>query len=94
MALAAAWPPLPLGLLAFVALVFPLDIISGKSFGKAFKSGYLFSFVYFICSLYWIGWVHVPGMIAAVAIISAYSAFIFGLYAAVYRRRRPPSAGR
>jgi len=86
--LAAAWPPLPLGFLAFAALIFPLDTISGKPFGKAFKSGYLFSFVYFICSLYWIGWVHVPGTVAAVAIISAYSAFIFALYAAVYRRRR------
>lgn len=89
--LAAAWPPLPLGFLAFVALIFPLDIVSGKTFGQGFKKGYLFSFVYFICSLYWIGWVHIPGTIAIAAIISLYSSFIFALYAAVYRRRRIPA---
>ncbi len=86
--LAAAWPPLPLGFLAFLALILPLDIISGKSFGKAFKSGYLFSFVYFLFALYWIGWVTIPGTLAAMAIISFYSAFILALYAGVYRYSR------
>jgi len=86
--LAAAWPPLPLGFLAFVALILPLNIISGRSFGGGFKKGYFFSFVYFLCSLYWIGWVHIPGTVAIAAIIALYSAFIFALYAAVYRRRR------
>ncbi len=86
--LAAAWPPSMLGFLAFVALIIPLDIISGRSFGGAFKKGYFFSFVYFLCSLYWIGWVHIPGTIAIAAIISLYSAYLFSLYAAIYRRRR------
>jgi apolipoprotein N-acyltransferase len=86
--LAASWPPLPLGFLAFIALIRPLDIISGKPFGKAFKSGYLFSFVYYLFSLYWIGWVTIPGTLAAMAIISLYSAFIFALYACVYRFNR------
>lgn len=85
--MAAAWPPLPLGFLAYIALIWPLDIISGKPFGKAFQSGYLFSFVYYLCALYWIGWVHVPGMVTAVAIISLYNAFVFGLYSSIYRRR-------
>jgi apolipoprotein N-acyltransferase len=83
--LAAAWPPLPLGFIAFIALIGPLDIISGKPFGKAFKSGYLFSFVYYLFSLYWIGWVTIPGTLAAMAIISLYSAFILALYAGLYR---------
>ena len=87
--LAAAWPPLPLGFLALIALAYPLDRISGKSFGGACKSGYLFAFCYHLFSLYWITWVTVPGTVAAVAIISCYTAFIFGLFAAVYRRRRP-----
>ena len=87
-ALAAAWPPLPLGFLALAALVLPLDIISGKTPRGAFASGYLFAFVYHICALYWIGWVTVPGTIAAVAIISLYNGFVFSLYAAVYRRAR------
>jgi len=83
--LAAAWPPLPLGFLAYIALVIPLDIISGKTFGQGFKKGYLFSFVYYLFSLYWIGWVTVPGTLAAITIISLYSAFVFALYTALYR---------
>lgn len=86
--LAAAWPPLPFGFIAFIAMIWPLDIISGKSFGKAFKGGYLFSFVYYLFSLYWIGWVTIPGTLAAMAIISLYSAFIFALYAGIYRYHR------
>lgn len=86
--LAAAWPPLPLGFLAFIALIWPLNIISGIPFGKAFKSGYLFGFVYHLFSLYWIGWVTIPGTLAAMAIISLYTAFIFALYAGLYRYNR------
>ena len=86
--LAAAWPPLPLGFLTFIALILPFDIISGKQFGAAFKSGYVFSFAFHLFSLYWIGWVTVAGMLATVAIISLYSAFIFGLYAVVFLRSR------
>ncbi len=86
--LAAAWPPLPLGFLAFIGLILPLDIISGKPFGKAFKSGYLFAFVYHLFALYWIGWVTIPGTLAAMAIISLYSGYIFALYASVYRFNR------
>lgn len=86
--LAAAWPPLPFGFLAFIALIRPLDFVSGQSFGQGFKSGYLFSFVYFLFSLYWIGWVTVPGTLAAMAIISLYSAFVFALYAGLYKFNR------
>jgi len=84
--MAAAWPPLPLGFLAFIALILPLDIISGLPFGKAFKKGYLFAFSYHFFALYWISWVTIPGTLAAMAIISLYNAFIFGLYASLYRR--------
>ena len=86
--LAIAWPPFPLGFLAYVALVGPLDVISGKKFGPAFKNGYLFAFVYHLFSLYWIAWVTIPGTLAAMAIISLYNGFIFGLYGSIYRRRR------
>lgn len=61
--------------------------MSRKTFGKAFRSGYLFAFFYHLFSLYWIGWVTVPGMVAAVAIISLYIAYIFALFAGLYRRR-------
>ncbi|NMC44085.1 MAG: apolipoprotein N-acyltransferase [candidate division Zixibacteria bacterium] len=84
---AAAWPPLPLGFLIFVSLILPLEIISGKSFGKAFGAGYLFAFCYHLFALYWIAWVTVGGMLIAIAVISLYDAFIFALYAGLYRRR-------
>lgn len=85
---AAAWPPLPLGFLVFIGLVLPLDIISGKPFGKAFKAGYLFAFSYHLFSLYWISWVTVGGTLIVMAVISLYDGFIFALYAGLYRRRR------
>lgn len=84
--LALAWPPLPLGFLALVALVIPLDIISGLSFKAAFKKAYFYSFFYFLFSLYWISWVTVPGALGAMVLISLYSALVFGLYASIYRR--------
>ncbi len=83
--LALAWPPLPLGFLSYIALILPFDIISGKKFGAAFRSGYLFAFTYHLFSLYWIGTVTIPGMVAAVAIISIYSAFMLALFAGAYR---------
>jgi apolipoprotein N-acyltransferase len=89
--LAAAWPPLPFGFLSFIALVLPLDIISRKRFGKAFKSGYLFAFCYHLFSLYWIGWVTVPGMLAAMALISLYTAYVLALFGEIYRRHHRPA---
>ncbi len=86
--LALAWPPLPLGFLAHIALIKVLDIISGKSFGKAFKQGYFFYFFYGCFSLYWIAWVTIPGALAAIAITSLYPAFMLGLFAWVYQKKK------
>lgn len=86
--LAAAWPPFPLGFLAFVALVLPLDLLSRRNFGDAFKGGFLFSFSFHLFSVYWISWVTLPGMIAAVALISLYDAILFGLFARIRNRFR------
>ncbi|MCK5125788.1 MAG: apolipoprotein N-acyltransferase [candidate division Zixibacteria bacterium] len=86
--LALAWPPLPLGFLAYIAFIKPLEIVSGKSFGKAFKQGYFFSFFYGCFSLYWIAWVTIPGTAAAIAITSLYPALVFGLYASVFQRNK------
>lgn len=86
--LAAAWPPLPLGFLIFLGLILPLDIISDKPFGKAFRAGYLFAFSYHLFALYWISWVTVGGTLIAIAVISLYDGVIFALYAGVCRRRQ------
>lgn len=86
--LAAAWPPLPLGFLAVIALIKPLDIISGKPFGAAFKQGYFFFFFYHCLSLYWIGWVTIPGTIGAIFLISTYSAFMLALYSTLFRKSK------
>ncbi|MCP4567706.1 MAG: apolipoprotein N-acyltransferase [FCB group bacterium] len=89
--LAIAWPPFPLGFIALIALIIPLDVISGKKFGPAFKSSYLFAFVYHLFSIYWIAWVTVPGALAAMALISLYTAFILAIYSAIYRRFPVPA---
>ena len=86
--LAAAWPPLQLGFLSYLALVLPLNIISRRNFSEAFKGGFLFAFIYHLASIYWIGWVTVPGMVAAVVLISLYTAFILGLFGELYQRSK------
>ena len=86
--LAAAWPPLPLGFLAFFALIIPLDILSRRTFGGAFKGGFFFAYVYHLATLYWIVWVTIPGTFAGCAIISLYNGFVFGLFAGLYRRNK------
>lgn len=75
-----------LGFLSYLALVLPLDIISRKHFGQAFKSGLLFTFTYHLFALYWISWVHAPGTVAAVFVISLYTAFIFGIFGEIYQK--------
>ncbi len=84
---ALAFYPWGTGFLAWFALIRPFHIASRLSPSAAFKAGYYFSFIFNLVALYWIGFVSPPGMITAVAILSLYSAAIFGLFSAVFSRR-------
>ena len=87
-ALAVAFAPWETGWLAWIALARPLHICLSRSAGGAFKSGYLFSLTFNALCLYWIGYVTPPGYLATILILSLYSASVFSLSAAVYRRWR------
>lgn len=50
-----AFPPFPLGFLAYVSLVPLLFITDGLGFRKAFLWGYLYGVIWFLGTLYWIG---------------------------------------
>lgn len=85
-ALAVAFSPWGTGWIAWIAFVRPLIIIGQQAPRDAFRSGYLFSLVFNLAALYWIGYVTPPGFGATCLILSLYPAAAFALYAAVYRR--------
>jgi len=60
--LALAYLPLPLGFLAWFALLRPLQIISRLTPGEAFRAGYFYSFMANLFHLYWVAVVTPPGM--------------------------------
>jgi apolipoprotein N-acyltransferase len=70
--LGAAFPPLPLGVLAYVALI-PLFISAQKLSGRpAFSAGFLQGIFFYLPTIYWISWVSFPGMLVAVFYMSVF----------------------
>jgi apolipoprotein N-acyltransferase len=79
--LALAFPPFPLGFLAFIALAWILLIVHGVRPRVAAVRGYVFGFVFHFGTIYWTGWVSGPGMLVMVAILALYVSAVFWLYA-------------
>ena len=82
--LAGAFPPLNWWPLVFVALV-PLLLVvwmvpvKGHAFGRAFRLGWQFGFVFFTATLWWIQHVTLPGMLALTAYLALYPAVAMGV---------------
>ena len=77
--LALAFPPLPTGPLAWVALVPFLVAIEGSSPGRAARLGYLFGLLYHLGVLYWIAFhVDIPTWLAIIAFIMLIGAIVLG----------------
>jgi len=86
--LALAYLPLPLGFLAWFALVRPIAILS-EMHGKAlFKAAYFYSFMSNIFQLYWVAIVTPPGAVTAVFILALYPAVILTAFVRVYRWKK------
>lgn len=90
--LALAFPPFNLGFLAYPALAMALWTV-GLSEPRTHISvravawrSWLFGAVFHLCTLYWAGWVAIPGMIVMVAILGAYIAAVFMATAGLMRR--------
>lgn len=86
--LALAYLPLPLGFLAWVALVRPLMILTELKGKAVFKAGYFYSLMANIFLLYWVAIVTPMGMVAAVFILSLYPAIVFYAFAKIYHWKK------
>lgn len=75
------------GVLAWVALVRPIMILTRIEGKGVFGSAYFFGFFFNLFSLYWVALVTPPGMITAVAIVAFYYAIILFLFVKLYRWR-------
>jgi apolipoprotein N-acyltransferase len=90
--LALAFPPFNLGFLAYPALAMALWTIglaeprTSISVRTVAWRSWLFGMAIHLATLYWAGWVSIPGMIVMVAILGAYVAAVFVTCAALMRR--------
>ena len=82
LATALAMPPLPLGLLAPVGVALLCAALEHTD--RPFRAGLVWGICYGTPSLFWIGWVTVPGTVALILI----SAAEYGLLSLVYVRAR------
>lgn len=82
--LALSYYPDYFGFLAWVSLVRPIMIISSLNGRAAFNAAYFFAFFFNLFSIYWVGMVTIPGMIAAILLVAFYYTFVFMLYKKVY----------
>ncbi|HPC44727.1 MAG TPA: hypothetical protein PLJ50_06265, partial [Candidatus Latescibacteria bacterium] len=77
--LAAAFPPLPSGPLAWVALVPLLFALDGADTRRAAGLGYVFGVAFHVCSLYWIAFhVDIPRLRSIAAWVAA--SLVLGVY--------------
>lgn len=80
--LALAFPPFPFGFLAPCALAGLLLNIDGLGPKAAASRGWVFGFVFHLGTLYWTGWVSIPGMIVMAIVLGLYIATVLGILAA------------
>lgn len=83
--LALAFPPFPFGFLAHVAIAVALLAVRRASVQTAAWRGFVFGFVFHLATIYWTGWVSVPGMFTMVAVLGLYVSLVFAVYAFAYR---------
>ncbi len=81
-----AYPPLPLGFVAYFSLVFLIIALENKSPGSSFKIGYLFGLVSNSLLLFWVGWATIGGTAAAILLLCLYTAILCWFYGLLQRR--------
>ena len=81
-----AFPPLPLGFVAYFSLVPLIIALDNKSPTFAFGLGYLFGLISNSLLLFWVGWATIGGTVAAIVLLCLYTAILCWFYALVQRR--------
>lgn len=84
-----AYPPFPLGFLAWIIPAFVLGLLDGQPLSRSFRYGWWFGFCMHLGLLYWTAWVSAPGMVATAAILGGYIGLVFMLYSFIRRRLGP-----
>ncbi len=81
-----AFPPLPLGFVAYFCLVPLLVALEKKSRTSGFRIGYFFGLISNSALLFWVGWATVPGTVAAIFLLCLYTAILCWVYTAMQKR--------
>jgi len=84
--LSLAFPPLPLGFVAYFSLVPLLLALENKSPSSAFRIGYLFGLISNSLLLFWVGWATIGGTVAAILLLCFYTAILCWFYSLLQRR--------
>lgn len=84
--LSLAFPPSPLGFVAYFSLIPLIIALRGKSLSSAFRIGYIFGLFSNSILLFWIGWATVPGAVAAIVILCLYTAILLWLYVLIQKK--------
>ena len=86
--LSLAFYPEYYGFLAWFALARPIHLIGSLQGKGAYGAGYFFSFFFTFFSIYWVGMVTIPGMLAAVIIVAFYYSLIWFIFNRLYAYRK------
>lgn len=84
--LALAYPPFPLGFLAYGAIALLLYTVRTATVKSAAAHGFIFGFVFHVATIYWTGWVSVPGMLTMCVVLALYIAIVTGCWAFIRDR--------
>ena len=92
--LALAYPPFNLGSLSFVVIAAALWITGFASpelpeWREVARRSWVFGAVFHFCTLYWTGWVSIPGMFVMMAILGGYIMLVFLATRAAIQRLGP-----
>jgi len=81
-----AFPPSPLGFVAYFSFVPLVIVLENKRPSLAFRIGYLFGLISNSLLLFWVGWATIPGTVAALVLLCLYTAILCWFYTLVQRR--------
>lgn len=84
--LGLSFPPFRIGFLAYIVLIPYFLLLENKQGLSAFRWGYITGLFADIATLFWIGWVTVPGLFGALLILPLFWGFYALLHSFLYRR--------
>jgi apolipoprotein N-acyltransferase len=87
--LTLSYAPFKTGFLAYIALVPYFYLLESLERGETFRWSYFSGFLYALGTLYWIGWVTLPGMIGTLLVWPLYISLYSALHIRLRRRTGP-----